>query len=295
DKTILEARKSYHRVDDAVKKLLDTSIFDEDSVFEKVQFLDFYRFIDVDFEEMMNYLDKHLPWIRPSDTGRSTNCLINQVGIYVHKKERGYSNYAFPYSWDVRMGHKTREVSLDEINEEIDENEVTKILAEIGYSTENVNTDKHLVAWYTADAEMPYADLRNSLKNYLPDYMIPGQFKWVESLPLTDNGKVDRQALRNLAVISKEANTDYVAPQTDFEIMVSEIWSEVLQIEKPGVNDNFLEVGGNSLAAIRITTRLNNAFELELAVNTVFANPSIFKLAEHIENSISIMLGELNG
>ena len=55
--------------------------------------------------------------------GRSTNCLINQVGIYVHKKEQGYSNYAFPYSWDVRMGHKTREASLDEINEEIDENE----------------------------------------------------------------------------------------------------------------------------------------------------------------------------
>ncbi|HET9279132.1 MAG TPA: amino acid adenylation domain-containing protein, partial [Flavitalea sp.] len=150
DKTILEARKSYHRVNDAVKNLLDTSIFNEDSVFEKVQFLDFYRFFDVDFEEMMNYLDKHLPWIRPSDTGRSTNCLINQVGIYVHKKERGYSNYAFPYSWDVRMGHKTREVSLDEINEEIDENEVTRILAEIGYSSKNENPDKYLVAYYVA-------------------------------------------------------------------------------------------------------------------------------------------------
>ena len=219
DKTILEARKSYHRVDDAVKRLLDTSIFDEDAVFEKVQFLDFYRFVDVDFEEMMNYLDKHLPWIRPSDTGRSTNCLINQVGIYVHKKERGYSNYAFPYSWDVRMGHKTREVSLDEINEEIDENEVTRILGEIGYSSKNVNTDKNLVAYYIADAEISTADLRNRLKNYLPDYMIPTYFKRMESFPLTDNGKVDRKALRNLAVISKEENTDYVAPETEFEKM----------------------------------------------------------------------------
>jgi amino acid adenylation domain-containing protein len=294
DKTILEARKSYHRVDDAVKRLLDTSIFDEDSVFEKVQFLDFYRFIDVDFEEMMNYLDKYLPWIRPSDTGRSTNCLINQVGIYVHKTERGYSNYAFPYSWDVRMGHKTRELSLDEINEEIDEDEVTRILEEIGYNSKDVNTDKNLVAWYISDGEISIADLRNRLKNYLPDYMIPTYFKRMESFPLTDNGKVDRKALRNLAVISKKENTDYVAPETEFEIILSEIWSEVLQLEKIGVNDNFLELGGNSLAAIRITSRVNNAFDLELPVNTVFENSNISQLAGHIEKSISMMLGELN-
>ena len=261
---------------------------------KKFNSLIFTDIVDVDFEEMMNYLDKHLPWIRPSDTGRSTNCLINQVGIYVHKKERGYSNYAFPYSWDVRMGHKTREVSLDEINEEIDENEVTRILGEIGYSSKNVNTDKNLVAYYIADAEISTADLRNHLKNYLPDYMIPTYFKRVESFPLTDNGKVDRKALRNLAVISKEENTDYVAPETEFEKILSEIWSEVLQIEKIGVHDNFLELGGNSLAAIRITSRVNNAFDLDLPVNTVFENPNISQLAEHIEKSISMMLGELN-
>ena len=294
DKTILEARKSYHRVEDAVNRLLDTSIFNEDSVFEKVQFLDFYRFVDVDFEEMMNYLDKHLPWIRPSDTGRSTNCLINQVGIYVHKKERGYSNYAFPYSWDVRMGHKTREVSLDEINEEIDEDEVTRILGEIGYSSKDVNTDKNLVAYYVADAEISTADLRIHLKNYLPDYMIPTYFKRMESFPLTDNGKVDRKTLRNGAVISKKEDTNFVAPETEFEKILSEIWSEVLQIEKIGVHDNFLELGGNSLAAIRITSRLNNVFDLELPVNTVFENSSIRQLADHIEKSISVLLGELN-
>jgi amino acid adenylation domain-containing protein len=294
DKTILDARKSYHRVDDAVKRLLDTSIFNEDSVFEKVQFLDFYRYVDVDYEEMMSYLNKHLPWIRPADTGRSTNCLINQVGIYVHKKERGYSNYAFPYSWDVRMGHKTLAVSLDEINEEIDENEVTRILGEIGYSSKNINNGKNLVAFYIADTEISNADLRNHLKNYLPDYMIPTYFKRVESFPLTDNGKIDRQALQNLAFTTKKENSDYVAPETEFEIILSEIWSEVLQIEKIGVHDNFLELGGNSLAAIRITSRVNNAFDLDLPVNTVFENPNISKLAEHIEKSILIMLGEVN-
>jgi amino acid adenylation domain-containing protein len=294
DKTILEARKSYHRVDDAVKKLLDTSMFNDDSVFEKVQFLDFYRFVDVDFQEMMNYLDKHLPWIRPSDTGRSTNCLINQVGISVHKNERGYSNYAFPYSWDVRMGHKTRDVSLDEINEEIDENEVKRILGEIGYSSTNIKTDRNLVAFYVSGAEISTAELRNHLKHYLPEYMIPTFFKRIESFPLTDNGKVDRKALRNLAVIAKEDNTQYIAPATELEKILSDIWSEVLQIEKIGVHDNFLELGGNSLAAIRITSRINKAIDLDLPVNAVFENPNISQLAERIEKSISMMLGELN-
>ncbi|NTS40742.1 amino acid adenylation domain-containing protein [Flavisolibacter sp. BT320] len=293
DKTILEARKSYHRVDDAVKRLLDTSIFNDDTVFEKVQFLDFYRFFDVDFEEMMNYLDKHLPWIRPTDTGRSTNCLINQVGIYVHKKERGYSNYAFPYSWDVRMGHKTRSVSLDEINEEINENEVKRILGEIGYISKNGNRDKNLVAFYIADKTISNADLRTYLQDFLPEYMIPNSFRRVESFPLTSNGKVNRNALQKLAFISNEENADYVAPETEFEKMVSEIWSEVLQIENIGINDNFLELGGNSLAAIRITSRLNNAFDLDLPLNTIFENPNIFQLAQHIEKSIVMMLGEL--
>ena len=92
----------------------------------------------------------------------------------------------------------------------------------------------------------------------------------------------------------KEGNTDYVAAETKFEKILLEIWSEVLQIEKIGVHDNFLELGGNSLAAIRITSRINNAFDLELPVNTVFANPNISQLAEHIEKSILMMLEEFN-
>ena len=109
DNTILEARKLYHRESDAVKRLLDVSAFEDDAVFEKVQYIDFYRYSDVSLEDLLVYLKDKIGWVRPSDTGRSTNCLINQVGIFVHKKEEGYSNYAFPYSWDVRLGHKTRE------------------------------------------------------------------------------------------------------------------------------------------------------------------------------------------
>ena len=113
DDAILEVRKLYHREKDAVKDLLDVTMFEDDAIFDKVQFVDFYRYSDVSLEDMLTYLDEKVGWIRPTDTGRSTNCLINQLGIYVHKKEKGYSNYSFPYSWDVRLGHKTRDESLE--------------------------------------------------------------------------------------------------------------------------------------------------------------------------------------
>ena len=97
-----------------------------------------------------------------------------------------------------------------------------------------------------------------------------------------------------MEIITKEENTGYVAPETEFEKILSEIWSEVLQIEKIGVHDNFLELGGNSLAAIRITSRINSVFDLTLPVNTVFENSTIRQLADQIEKSISMMLAELN-
>jgi hypothetical protein len=64
-------------------------VFADDRIFEEVQFVDFYRYCDVGIDEMLAYLDRTVPWVRPADTGRSTNCLINDVGIYVHRKERG--------------------------------------------------------------------------------------------------------------------------------------------------------------------------------------------------------------
>ena len=106
DGFVVEARKAYHRVDDAVARLLDVRSLQGDDIFERVRIVDFYRYYDVPLEEMLTYLGKRVPWVRPADTGRSTNCLINDVGIYVHRRTQGYHNYAVPYSWDVRLGHK---------------------------------------------------------------------------------------------------------------------------------------------------------------------------------------------
>ena len=118
DAAVLAARKVYHRVDDEVARSLDVSMFRDDRVWEEVELVDFYRYCDDSLEEMLAYLDRKVPWVRPEDTGRSTNCLINDTGIYVHKRERGFHNYELPYSWDVRLGHKTRAEALAELDDE---------------------------------------------------------------------------------------------------------------------------------------------------------------------------------
>ena len=150
DATVLEARKVYHRQPDAVTELLpEQRVFDDDRVFDEIEFLDFYRYVDVDLAELYRYLEANAPWVRPADTGRSTNCLINVAGIQVHLRERGYHNYAEPYSWDVRLGHKTRDEALEELDDEVaggvDDPEVRLLLDTVGYRPKQVEI---LTAWY---------------------------------------------------------------------------------------------------------------------------------------------------
>ncbi|MEW4924164.1 amino acid adenylation domain-containing protein [Algibacter sp. 2305UL17-15] len=293
DDTILEVRKLYHREEDAVKDLLDVSIFEDDAIFDKVQFVDFYRYSDVSLEDMLSFLKEKVGWVRPTDTGRSTNCLINQVGIYVHKKELGYSNYSFPYSWDVRLGHKTRDESLEEINEYIDEPEVKRIMKEIGYEESDMfEDDEKLVAYYTGNNNLTQKELKHYLSQKVPSYMVPSVFKHLEEMPLTKNGKTDKKTLRSLTVDQLEMEVSYVAPRNEIEELVEGIWKEVLRMEKIGVHDNFIALGGHSLAAIRVTSRINEELGMNIPLNKVFNLPTIETYANHIEQTMIELLEE---
>ena len=288
DQIILEARKQYHRINDAVSEHLDVSIFETDEVFEKVEFVDFYRFCDSSLAEMYTYLDQTLGWKRPTDTGRSTNCLINQLGIYVHKKKEGYSNYAFPYSWDVRIGHKTREESIEEINEVINEAEVFKMMDEIGYNFDQSLLSKGIVVYYTGK-RFEDEKLQNELAKLLPAYMIPNLFIHIEKIPVTQNGKVDKAKLPDPNSKSTN-NSTYQAPRNDLEELISQIWQDVLQIKEIGVFDSFLALGGNSLAAIRITSRMEEQLGLEIPLRKLFEHPTIAAYSDSIANIIQSKL-----
>ena len=292
DDTILEARKLYHQEEDAVKELMDVSAFNDDETFDKVQFIDFYRYSDVSLEEMLIYLKEKVDWIRPTDTGRSTNCTINQLGIYVHKKEKGYSNYSFPYSWDVRMGHKTRTETLEEINEVIDEKEVKRIMTEIGYTetSESEQEQKKFVGYYTGKEKISSKDLANHLKKDLPDYMIPTYFKYIDALPLTTNGKVDKSALKALNNSQLDMDTPFTAPDGEIEELLASVWKEVLRLKQVGVHDDFIALGGHSLAAIRVTARINEEVEMKFPLTKIFELPTIAEYSKYIEETLISLL-----
>jgi acyl-CoA synthetase (AMP-forming)/AMP-acid ligase II/acyl carrier protein len=284
DRTILAARKAYHRFDDAVTQLLDVEIFEDDALFEKILLVDFYRYTDVPLQEMYRYLDEHAPWIRPSDTGRSTNCLINDVGIYIHKKERGYHNYALPYSWDVRVGHKTRSEAIDELNDDINRTRVRQILSEIGY--DESEKGQQLVAYIVPNQPINSSDLTQFLMQRLPDYMLPTQFVMLEHLPLTQNGKIDREALPQPEVGRARVETAFVAPKTNVELELVKIWTTVLRIPEVGVHDNFFELGGDSISTIQVMMHIARTFQIDLLPNVLFESPTVAELAVRIEDNI---------
>ena len=288
DAAVLAARKVYHRADDEVSRSLDVEIFSDDRIFEEIRFVDFYRYCDVGLSEMLAYLKRKVPWVRPEDTGRSTNCLINDLGIYVHKKQLGYHNYALPYSWDVRMGHKTRDEALAELDDEIDAGYVRRTLAEIGAEPEHFTADAgqpRLAAYYVAAREISDEELRARLAERLPSALMPAHLQRVDSLPLTAHGKLDEQALPRIEP-ARSPESRYRRPEGPVEEYLSDLWREQLGIERAGADDSFFQLGGTSLGAMEVMLRLCAEFDLDLPLETLFSHPTLSALARIAEDRI---------
>jgi amino acid adenylation domain-containing protein len=124
------------------------------------------------------------------------------------------------------------------------------------------------------------ADLRAALERKLPDYMVPSVFLELSELPLTPNGKVDRKALPEPE--GRPEAEEYVEPRDVVERLLAEIWAEVLGIERVGVRDNFFSLGGHSLSAARVLSRVRNAFAVELPLSLVFERRTLEGMAAAI-------------
>lgn len=260
DRAVVEARKRYHRAPDLPNRLLDTSVFDTDAVFDDVAYVDFYRYVDVELDEMLEFLASATPWRRPSDTGRSSNCLINVVGIRTHQIERGYHNYAEPYAWDVRLGHKERDAAIAELDDPVDPDEITAVLRDLGYTP---TPRAVLTAWVESDPKaerLPTpTELRSFLLDRLPSYAIPSAFVHVASLPTNRNGKLDTSSLQPPDRRHRAAVGAQLEPESDLERTVIATWESVLGIGPIGPDDDFFALGGDSLAAITMIVELGDA------------------------------------
>jgi acyl carrier protein len=123
-------------------------------------------------------------------------------------------------------------------------------------------------------------EMRATLRQQLPDYMIPAAFVRLDSLPLTANGKVDRRALPEPETRGRAS----APPATEAEREVARIWAEVLELEKVGRDEDFFELGGHSLLATRVQARVRAAFDIELPVQDLFEHPTVADFAEHVES-----------
>ncbi|HET8796434.1 MAG TPA: amino acid adenylation domain-containing protein, partial [Thermoanaerobaculia bacterium] len=150
---------------------------------------------------------------------------------------------------------------------------------------EDVAGDKRLVAYVVADEEAEtLTNLRETLSRQLPEYMVPAALVRLDAMPLTANGKLDRQALPAPDVIARSGRT-YEPPQGEIEETLAAVWRELLNVPRVGRDDNFFELGGHSLLAVQLMHRLQSQTPYRLAVRDVFQYPSLAAMAAQIAST----------
>jgi amino acid adenylation domain-containing protein len=187
------------------------------------------------------------------------------------------------------LGRRDDQVKIRGVR--IDPDEVTATLANhplvhscVVLGKKNDHGESYLAAYVAAAGEetSTAAQLRSYLLEQLPAAMVPSVFLLLDALPLTPNGKIDRQALPepNQRIMPDQS---FVAPRTDVETVVADIWIRVLKCEKIGVHDNFFDLGGHSLLATQIVSRLRETLRAEISLRVLFEKPTVAGLSDHIE------------
>ena len=153
--------------------------------------------------------------------------------------------------------------------------------------------EPRLVAYLvlTGDAPEP-GELQRFARARLPEYMVPSGFVFVDALPLTPTGKLDRRSLQQRELAPVRPMHGMLAPRTPTEEALALIWTEVLGLASVGVHDDFFELGGNSLLATQLIARVRRALEVDLAVDAVFDLPTIADLAGAVDQ-MRQLVGEL--
>ncbi|MCP5046022.1 MAG: amino acid adenylation domain-containing protein [bacterium] len=180
-------------------------------------------------------------------------------------------------------------VELEEIEEQLLHYE--PVSEAVVTARENKNGEKYLCAYLVPRTPGAFAEgvdipaLKELLSRRLPHYMIPAYFVPLEQIPLTPNGKTDRNALPEPGPARPQQIATYVAPQSDNEKKIVDIWKEVLEVDRVGINDNFFDIGGNSLNVIQLGWKLKQTFGKEVPAAMMFRNLSVSYLNDYLEGN----------
>jgi amino acid adenylation domain-containing protein len=141
--------------------------------------------------------------------------------------------------------------------------------------------DRRLVAYMAVREDAPpVSELRDHLRQRLPEYMIPAAWMFLPALPLTANGKVDRSALPSP---DRSEEPDRIPPRTPSEVALAVLWSEILGLERIGVDDHFFELGGHSLLATQLSARIRTSFSVQMPLRELFMFPTLAEMAARVE------------
>ena len=182
-----------------------------------------------------------------------------------------------------RVDHQVKvrgyRIELGEVEAALDEHPAVE--QAIVVAREDEPGEKRLVGYVVGNRQVSSQDLREYLRERLPDYMVPGAIVQLEEMPLTANGKLDRRALPKPELGG--AGSEYERPRTAVEEIVCGIWSEVLRAERVGVRDNFFELGGHSLLATQVVSRVRMLFGVEVSLRNLFTDPTVEAMASEVE------------
>jgi aspartate racemase len=202
---------------------------------------------------------------------------LYRTGDYARFKADGSIEYMGRIDHQVKLrGHR---IELTEIEGALKQHATVRDAVVVMRRSEHGN--KHLIAYVIANSPESKlsGELKNALKQSLPDYMVPSYFLFLEEFPLTSNGKIDRRALPLPPETRPELEEAPIAPRDDLEARLARIWERVLEVKSVGVRDNFFDLGGHSLLAVRLVSEIEKELGQRLPLVSFFQGATIEYLA----------------
>jgi amino acid adenylation domain-containing protein len=218
----------------------------------------------------------------PDPFTESQNARMYRTGDLARFLPNGYIEYL--QRTDNQVKFRGFRIELGEIETTITQYPAVKEAVVI--VREDILDDKTLVGYVVLatniDPEQHIPQLRQFLKGKLPDYMVPSVLVELEKMPLTPNGKIEHKALPKPDA-TRQLTEKYVAPRTEIEKQIVDIWTQVINLEQVGIHDNFFDLGGYSLLAIQVIARLRKAFQVEILLSNLFELQTVAELANRVE------------
>ena len=229
------------------------------------------------------------PFQTESEKEVNFNGVLYKSGDLVKLTETGDLKFIGRNDFQVKI--RGFRIELEEIAARL--SQMPTIQQSIILVKEHADDIKYLVAYYVANAPLETDEIKSYMEQYLPDYMIPSFFIYVKEFPLTVNGKLDQKSLPEPTYVESK---NYIAPQTEIEKQLCTIFSEALKIEasKISVNDDFFEIGGNSIVATKLIQNINNTLNVKVRIIDIFMERTIAKMAKVVMQNSYKTIVDLN-